>query len=471
MLQSDLTSNWTTTVLLNVAVLLFGVDHAEQVLATLSIILGFFSFGYFSSALNPQTTPWTPIGNFLLNTWFLWIGFYNFYLGMAVCMLVAGFYVRYAHAMTLVRIAGLAAALVDVFFTHALAAGIAIMAVSVLVIWIYLVAPLAIAPARPPILTTLKNAWRPIALAGVSVAPAIVLLLVFVHQAEPGAAYDPQVEWAWNSFPMHVFASSRGRIGEQLLLYPAMLFFIAIATLAMRRREWASAQGAVVIIAILSFGLYLLLPNAGFGGDEIKMRLAWAVFVFGGILANSVSRMRPLRTPLSIYVACFMVANLIHTMEHNVWNASDAVYAYASALDRIPSGATIVRLRYPTEKTRERFGFSQVALDPFFHVDALIAARRRLVDLSDYQVLTRTFPVVFRPTIQDWQRYKLWDLEGSPSDGAAALKPLLATFPVPIDYVVVVGDDTLALVSELKASMELIATDRVGPFVYVFKRR
>jgi hypothetical protein len=59
------------------------------------------------------------------------------------------------------------------------------------------------------------------------------------------------------------------------------------------------------------------------------------------------------------------------------------------ARDPLPPGATFVRLRYPTPAAKSRFGFAEVPLDPLFHVDAYVAARRGLVDLSDYQAKDR----------------------------------------------------------------------------------
>jgi hypothetical protein len=277
---------------------------------------------------------------------------------------------------------------------------------------------------------------------------------------------------------MHVFASSRGRTGEQLLLYPALLFFLATGILAMRRREWASPRGAIVVTAVVSFVLYLFLPNYGFGGDEIKIRLAWAFFLLGCPVAYSGSGMRKLRTPLSIYIACFLAFNLFHAMRHNVRRVRNAIHAYASALDSIPAGATVVRIRYPNDKTRERYGFAEIALDPLMHLDSWMAAQRRFIVLTDYQALTRTFPVAYQPKVSVDTQYQLWDLENDNSKSATpTLRALLTNFPVAIDYVIVFGDGTpgreaelATLLTELGASMKLVDADPGHSFVRVYRR-
>jgi hypothetical protein len=426
-------------------------------------------------SLDPRRSPWSPVTNFLLNTWFLWIGFYNFYLGMALCAFLVGYAIRHMRAMTSRRMVALGAGLVVLFFTHVLSLSLALMAIVLVAFWVYIVAPLVLAPERQPLRETLRNAVRPVGLVLAAVAPAVVLLAVFVGGSGQSTHFQSKAAWAWNSFPMHVFASARGRTGEQLLLYPAMLFFMVAGVFAMSRREWASAKGALVVVAALAFLFYLVVPNAGFGGDEIKIRFSWAVFVFGCVVASSVMRLQALRTPLSIYVACFLTAALLLAMKQNVRGVSRAVDAYTAALDRIPAGSSFVRLRYPTESSRQRFGFDAIALEPMFHADAWVAARRRLVDLSDYQALSHLFPVVYRPSVSDTKQRQLWALEGMGTTGAAMLADLRKDFPVPIDYVVVLGDpipkengvgDVLA---ELDTHLKLVSGNSPSSFVRVYQ--
>jgi hypothetical protein len=109
-IQRALIPNVTATFLLAVAESIAGPEHAEQVLASLAILAGFLAFCYASRALSTgvspgvspgvshRLSPWTPVANFLLQTWFLWLDFYNFYLGMALMAFPLGFYFRHAGA-------------------------------------------------------------------------------------------------------------------------------------------------------------------------------------------------------------------------------------------------------------------------------------------------------------------------------------------------------------------------------------
>src|SRR3981081_436031 len=95
MWKPTFSTHWSTTVVLNGSAFLFGAEHAERFLASFCIVAGFFAFSYLRRSLDPRRSPWSPVTNFLLNTWFLWIGFYNFYLGMALCAFLVGYAVRH----------------------------------------------------------------------------------------------------------------------------------------------------------------------------------------------------------------------------------------------------------------------------------------------------------------------------------------------------------------------------------------
>ena len=474
MLQPRMVTNWGAAALLNGAALLVGAAHAEQALATLCVVAGFFAFAYFCYALNPAASPWSPVINFLLNTLVLWLGFYNFYFAMALCLFVGGFYIRHARVFTWGRAALLAAGLLALWFMHVLALGLAVLAILLSGFWIHILEPASAQKEWSAAGIILRRAAFPLGMTAAAVIPVVVLSVIFARASGEEQMFDLNIKSAFENFPTYVFASSRGRIGQQAFLVPAMLFFMAIGVLLMRRREWMSARGAIAVTVTLTFGLYLFVPDSAFGAGAIKMRFAWALFVFGCLVASSVHRMRVLRTPVAIYVACFLAATLFHQARHNVQNAGRAASAYAEVLNQVPAGATLVRLRYPTDKTGVRFGYDDILLDPLYHADSWVAARRKFLALSDYQAISQVFPVVFRPIVPDLKRTQLWELEGVTPNAFASLKEVLEGFPRPIDYVVVLADDTpenvaevTQVLSHLNSSMTLAAENS---FVHLYKR-
>jgi hypothetical protein len=453
--QARLVTNWSTPLLLGTLAPIFGPTHAEAALASLCLMIGFGCLTYFRRSLDPASPAIDPLTNFLLNTWFLWVGFYNFYLGMALCVLLVGFYMRYGASLNRRRAAMLGAGLVVLFFTHVLPAILALLAIVFLVVW----------GARPN--------WRMLLTA---LGPAAILLGFFLRGGWGRVAFQPEVAWAWNSFPMQVFASAKGRTGGEELLVAAMLFFLVAGVLALTREEWRSARLPLAVAALASFAGYLLLPDAGFGGGEIKARMAWAVFLFGCPVAASGARLRALRTPVSIYIACFVAANLVFTarLVHKVGAAADV---YASELEHIPEGSTLLKVQYGMQATRDRLEYDDIADEPLFHADAWMAARRRLVDLTDYQALSRVFPITLRKEFSGALQNSMRSLEDGATAGFEPLPKILAELPAHADYVVLVGDEGSDAVRRsdfaktrewLDANLEPVST---GDFVRVYRRR
>jgi hypothetical protein len=458
-LQPRLVTNWGTTLLFGALVPVFGPDHAEAAMATLCILIGFGALTYLRRSFDPSLPFCDPLTNFLLNTWFMWVGYYNFYLGMAICTMLAGYSMRHAQALTKRRAGALGLGLVVLFFTHALAAALAVMIVVLVLAYGY---------ARG------AELWPTILAA---IAPVLILLGFFVKRSWGRTAFRPEIGRAWRSFPMHVFASARGRAAEEALLVPAMTIFLMVGLLALRRREWTSLRLPLAAAAGLSLAGYLLAPDTGFGGDQIKIRLAWAVFLFGCPVAASGARMRMLRGPISIYIACLVAANLIVTAQI-MSNVSRAAGLYASAFQGIPAGSAFVRVHYGLQGARERYGFDEIASDPMFHADAWVASRGRWIDLSDYEAPSRAFPITFRKVFSGQQQSLLYRLEIGETAGFEPLKQVLEDLPIRPEYVVLVGDNESEAVrrsdfSKTAAWLEsnLMPVSEAGSFVRVYRQR
>jgi hypothetical protein len=454
-IQRAILPNVTATFLLAMAESIAGPEHAEQVLASVAILAGFLAFCYASRALstgsNPRFSPWTPVANFLFQTWFLWLGFYNFYLGMALMAFPIGFYIRHAGGLGLRRAAALAAGLVLLFFTHIIPAAIAIMTVVTVAFWINVVAfwiNVAVPIAAAPIATTPRTGrrflppWLRLRELGVVLAsalPAVILIGLYLESGGP-THYNPQIAWAWNEFPMHVFQTGSGRSGAQTLLSSFFLYYIAAGILLMRKREWTSARGGLAVATLLAFLAYLLTPDAGFGGSLVKIRLSWAVFLLGGLLACSVMRLRPMRVATAIWVACFLAGNAVNTMAI-AKRLSNVAADYLPVANLISPRSTFVRLRYPTPHAAELYGYEGIGRDPLAHLAGLAAARRGLVDLSDYEAVSKIFPVVFKRAIDPGWQSGLWGMEGPDSRSVESLAWVNRNLPAPIDFILVIGDE------------------------------
>jgi hypothetical protein len=141
-------------------------------------------------------------------------------------------------------------------------------------------------------------------------------------------------------------------------------------------------------------------------------------------------------------------------------------------MERIPENSTFVRVRFTTEATKIRFGFENLLVDPLYHVDANVAARKRLVDLSDYEAISGAFPIKYHSRMPADKQLQLWQLEVGGSNPPASLLLTIKDFPIRVDFVVVLGDSLpSSLSAELNADLNLIATDPDNAFVRVYEQR
>jgi len=449
-LRSALTTNWGSVLLFNL-ISRITVTYAEPVVATLSVLAAFVSFFYLLRSLDPKAAC-TPVINFLTLTWFLWVGFYNFYLGMALFALAVGYYIRNSSKFSRRSVTLLSLLLVATFFTHILPAALAIMTILLIAAWLYGFRERTL--LLPPL---------------IAVLPACLLMGSFVLGSREKIHPQYDVVSAWRNFPSRVFSETFQQNPSGTYLYPVMLGFLLLGIVLLRRSEWSGARGGILASTAICFCAYLVLPGRGFGGDYINARVAWVVFILGSTVAASGSRMQALAAPVALYVTGFLGVQLYHSVNKYVRNVGNAVADYAKATDGIPAGATVVRIHFDTVPMSRQYGYRGLALDPMYHVDSWMATHHSFVDLSDYQALSKVFALECRPPITDEQRIDLWSLEQGVELGMASLPRLLADFPVPIDYVLVLGDPGSHHLDLSK--FNLAATAGSGNFLAVYRRR
>lgn len=475
--QREPLPNWTATVALAVGELVVGTEHAEQLFLSLTLAIGFFAWCYANRAFSPEHGAWTPLANFLFQTWFLWLGFFNFCLGVALLALAIGFYVRKQGRMDTWRTGVLGLILLTVFATHLVAAGSAVAVLMTIAFWMHIAIPVATRanPNRrwcPP-----SPSVRQFLLLTAAAAPTIALLVLFAVDGQTPVKLDPQIAWAWATFPKHIFLTARGD-AEQRLLWKAVLIYASLAALLLKKKEWASAKGGLVLATLLIFGVYLLIPDRGFGGAEAKIRFSWIFFVLAGLVACSASRLRYLRVPAAIFVAALVYSNTVQT-QRTAEAVSGVLADYLSVAGRIVPHSSLVRLRYATPLLADRYHYAQIGRDPVFHADAFAAARTHSVDLSDYEALSEVFPLVFKDSVTRREELGLWGFEGPDPGSPAILRRLAESLPEPIDFVLFVGDahtpqaeraGVASMLAYLNSAMRLVASSRDSVF-RLYERR
>lgn len=422
--------NWTSTVLLGILSAAFGPAHAEQAFFTLAMLIGFVAWCYAARSLAPEENPCSPVANFLYATWFLWLGFCNFYLGMALVPAAIGIYAATGGRLRARRAVLLSATLLAIYFTHLIAVAAALATVLTVAIWVHALAPLA---------RRERVRFGQLGLVLLSCLPSIALIAWFALQSTGQPNFDSRIAWAWSTFPKHIFLTARHE-AQQFLLWNAILIYAAAAVLLLRKREWGGVRGGMVAAAAVLFFVYLLVPDNGLGGTEAKIRFSWAFFVVAGLVTTLASRLRWLRLPMAIFIGWLVWVNAGAT-RRTTQAVSRAASDYLAIAGQIPPGASFVRVQYPIPRLAARFDFEGIGRQPLYHLNAQVAAEKGAIDIGDYEAASRMFPVVYKPYVDRGEQSVAWSFEGPDENAVKELKWIEENFPAPVQWILLTGDE------------------------------
>ena len=342
--QPKLVTNWSTTVLMNIMEGLFGTSDAEHAMATLCVIAGFFGFAYLRRSVDPLSSPWSPTNNFLLCSWFLWIGFYNFYLGMALFPFVAGYYIRHANAMNRKKLLAIMRGLLILFFTHVMGFALALMSIGLVGLWACCCA------------AQHQGCSSASGVAGVrfSFLRQSCYLCSCAVPGRPPNTIRRSHGLGTASRCMHSPFRKAGP-GNRRSWLGAMFFYMIIGLLAMRRSEWASPKACLFIAGIISFSSICLRLIRASAATRSKSDLC-GPYSFSAVWPHPPCRpLLPLRIPVAIFTTCFLTATLLQALKINVRHVSGAAKAYEAALAYDPSGFELRSLAIPDGIDQEAF--------------------------------------------------------------------------------------------------------------------
>jgi len=413
-LQHELIPNSATTLILRAFVALAGTAHAEQLLVSFVFVFHFFAFAY----VFRQGCHWSPLANALIQTYFLTRGYYNFQLGMSACLVLISYGITQIENRTQRGTIVLTLGSAALYLTSLLPLLIAVITLVAIVCW------------------TSRFNMRKLLWLLAALSPGILLTLLYAALSFP-MRIPASSGFNWRLFPAYLFQMSAGMSGIAGWVYAALGLSFAMALCFMTAARWKGVRGGLAIAALLLALLAVVGPDQGFGGGEVKLRLIWAAFLFAGVLISNVPLPRFLWIAINAGSAALVIFGLLQARDFNN-RANVLAETYLSALDQIPRGSTLVRLEYPMQTGIP----TDLLFIPLLHTDSYAAAGSQSIVLSDYEAGSRAFPEGFQPIFTDSQQWLLQLVEAAYVIPPRDIAQLVRTLPVPVDYYVVLGEDS-----------------------------
>lgn len=375
--------NWLGHALLALAMFAVPPVAAEKLLLCAYALLLLFGFWYLAGAVAPERRCHAFLGfPFVFNATLL-LGFYNFCLGVALFLVVVGFWWRHwerPDARFAWRLGGL---LLLCYFAHLLPFLMALGAIALL--W------LATLPGTPP-----RRHLRHLAI----VAPHLALPLWFVwsQRHQPVLPAPPSANPLWfllRARPLSLDGATLAAVAPPFCLLLAVLAAVALlrGRLARdpadgRRRVVVRREDAFLLLALAYAVLMIAGPDAMAGGAYIQPRLGLFPFL---ALIPWLPAVRSTLARAALLTALALLAVLdLACVERAFLRADPLLRAYLGGLQAVPPGARLLALTYGPHGT-------QVASPVLTNLVGYAGAERGLVDWNTCEATTNQSPLQFRP--------------------------------------------------------------------------
>jgi hypothetical protein len=228
-------------------------------------------------------------------------------------------------------------------------------------------------------------------------APAVILIWFFLQPDHPGG------DWTWHgallwqplarTMLLFTFDQRQLVFGTAIAVVYAALI---AATVAIDRRR----EPLFLILAVVALAMYLAAPVSVQEGLLLKARL----LIFPYVLILPWLTPKLARWPLAIVLSLVALGNVVFIRD--CWKRNEKVMRAAIApLSAAQPGRTLLAL--VADHTTP---YSHLPI--LSHAVSYAAAKRRLIDLGDYEAAQSYFPVVFRPGVR---RPPTLDVETAPA--------------------------------------------------------
>ena len=420
-LNLTLFPNWTSHALLLLLLYIFPPLICEKIVLTLCIGLLPLSLFYFLNSVQKRNIVFGLVGFLYAYNYLLHMGFYNFVLSMSLFFFTLGYWWRVKDSLRVPNMIILYILLLATYFTHYHSYALLIMSLTFFAlygsvsdvlhgVWGYK------EPSQPPMHrfrgSVIKFKLTLIFLIGLIPAYVILFSYYFYLSSTHGNDGDHK-GFAWLMdyfFSMKSLVSFRDDhvlIGQVLLMLFAIAFVLTVISRIRQyhhsesneqgERTWTrvvTQMDGFLLMAILITAMYFIAPWSGYSGGWINDRFHLYIFlVLLPFFAVNLHR----------YVN-YGVAGVIIAL--SLWHLGYNVHTYtllnrditnALSLDGMDEKDTILTSE-PGEwgGFSDSLGFQPKYVEPFGHLECLLATHKGIGYLDNYEANTDHFPLQYK---------------------------------------------------------------------------
>ena len=392
-LNLTLAPNWLSHLAL--AALLTVLEPANADRALVSGIIILFAWGAWRAAEALRTGAGRQavlLSPFALG-WALHMGFYNFCIGLGLWLATTGWWWRRrGRDIGVTGFMGMIGWGVLIYFAHPVALGALAAVIAVGSAWSAWLESGGEKRGR----ALLRRLSGPL----IALLPALALVVWFTsRQAPSGGSPIFFARWKFEPFFTLYFPLVTFRPVERLLgaAFAVLVVVGGAGAIARRRREgWRlEAPDALLVTAVLVFGVYLIAPPAAGGGTYLFHRIAHIPWLLAALwlCAQRVSPVfgKTLRLGGGA-VACLFIA--LHAGRYGEFN--DRIEAFVAAREAVGEPGTVAPVISGARGVSEEGQILSERTEPLLHAASWTAAGRNIVNLGDYEAGTGYFPLRWR---------------------------------------------------------------------------
>ena len=430
-LNATVFPNWTSHALLLLLLYIFPPLVCEKIVLTLCIGLLPFALFYFLNGVEKKNMVFGLLGFMYAYNYLLHMGFYNFVLSMSLFFFTLGYWWRVKDKLGLTNIVVIYILLLVTYLTHYHSYALLIMSLTFFALYpsVYevLKGVWGYKETSEPLMHRFKNGvvkFKPALTFVGALIPAYFILFsyyFYLTNAHGGEGNHKGFEWLNDYFfsmkSLVSFRDDHILIGRVLLVFFAVAFVVTVIHRIgqcyqfRESEEWKETGERIwtravthtdgfLIMAIAITAMYFIAPWSGYSGGWINDRFHLYIFLvllpFFACVNGTAER--------AYYYVNYGVAGIIIVL--SLWHLGYNVHTYALLNRDIANALSLEGMdEKDTILTSEpgewggfsdSLGFQPKYVEPFGHIECLLATHKGIGYLDNYEANTDHFPLQYK---------------------------------------------------------------------------